>query len=199
MLENILKELRKIEHGFKHIEKAGNVILNQSDMDHLHIAQELLKDESYQGRMLGTFLLGHLSVTNSNAFELLKSEVANDSNWRVQEMLAKAIDYYCSQLGYESSLPVINALLIAENPNLNRAIVEGLRIWTTRPYFNKHPQIAIGMIAVLKDHKSEYVRKSVGNALRDISKKHKDLVETEIHKWDSSNKNIAFTKRLINQ
>lgn len=197
MLENILKELRNIEHGFKHIEQAGNVILDQQGVDNFNIAKELLKDESYQGRMLGTFLLGHLAVTNSNAFDLLISDVANDSNWRVQEMLAKAIDYYCSQLGYESSLPVISAWLKAENPNLNRAVVEGLRIWTARPYFNKHPQIAIGMIAGLKDHKSEYVRKSVGNALRDISKKHKDFVETEIQKWDSSNKNIAFTKRLV--
>jgi 3-methyladenine DNA glycosylase AlkC len=32
---------------------------------------------------------------------------------------------------------------------------------------------------------SEYVRKSAGNALRDISRKHKTLVANEVQTWDT--------------
>ena len=55
-------------------------------------------------------------------------------------------------------------------------IPEGLRIWNSRPYFKENPEEAIRRLADLKNDPSEYVRKSVGNALRDISKKHGALV-----------------------
>ena len=55
--------------------------------------------------------------------------------------------------------------------NVRRAVTEGLRIWTSRPYFKDNPDEAIKRIATLKEDSSEYVRKSVGNSLRDISKK----------------------------
>ncbi len=48
----------------------------------------------------------------------------------------------------------------------------------------------------LKDDESEYVRKSVGNALRDISKKHKDLIKSELETWNTSNKRIEQTYKL---
>ena len=56
---------------------------------------------------------------------------------------------------------------------MRRAVTEGLRIWTGRPYFHNHPEVAIQLLSQLRNDESEYVRKSVGNALRDISKKHK--------------------------
>ena len=46
---------------------------------------------------------------------------------------------------------------------------------------------------------SEYVRKSVGNALRDISRKHKDLVRAEVEKWDTSDKHIKQTCKLASK
>lgn len=54
--------------------------------------------------------------------------------------------------------------------NVRRAVIEGLRIWTGRPYFKENPEIAIQLISEQKSDDSEYLRKSVGNALRDISK-----------------------------
>lgn len=45
--------------------------------------------------MLATYILGQLSPENTQALTLLKTEVGKDKNWRVQEMLAKAFDYYC--------------------------------------------------------------------------------------------------------
>ena len=46
---------------------------------------------------------------------------------------------------------------------------------------------------------SEYVRKSVGNALRDISRKHKDLIRAEVEKWDTSDKHIKQTYKLASK
>ena len=94
----------------------------------------------------------------------------------MQETLAKAFDGYCKDSGYEKSLLVIEDWLSDENPNVRRAVTEGLRIWTGRDYFREHPEVAIKLLSRLKADESEYVRKSVGNALRDISRKNKDLI-----------------------
>ena len=54
--------------------------------------------------------------------------------------------------------------------NHRRAVTEGLRIWTSRPFFKDNPKEAIRLLSEYKTDENEYVRKSVGNALRDISK-----------------------------
>ena len=82
------------------------------------------------------------------------------------------------------------------SPNVRRAATEGLRIWTGRPYFIDHPQVAIQLLSQLRNDESEYVRKSVGNALRDISRKHKELVKIELQGWDISDKRIKQTHKL---
>ena len=85
------------------------------------------------------------------------------------------------------------------NPNVRRAVTEGLRVWTSRPYFRDHPDIAVQLLSQLKDDDSEYVRKSVGNALRDISRKHRELVRAELHQWDVSKKSVKQTYRLASK
>ena len=75
-------------------------------------------------------------------------------------------------------------------------MTEGLRIWTTREYFREHPDAAIRLLSRLNADESEYVRKSVGNVLRDISLKHKGLIQTELKTWDISNKSILQTYEL---
>ncbi|WP_242854575.1 DNA alkylation repair protein, partial [Anaerostipes hadrus] len=73
---------------------------------------------------------------------------------------------------------------------------QGLRIWTSRPYFKEHPQMAIQFLSSLKDDESEYVRKSIGNALKDISKKYPELVSNELKQWDLSSKEIKQVHKL---
>ena len=77
-----------------------------------------------------------------------------------------------------------------------RAVTEGLRIWTTRPFFKENPSIAIALIGKHKAHESKYLRKSVGNALRDISKEHAELIRDEVQRWELSNPRILFTYKL---
>jgi len=84
-----------------------------------------------------------------------------------------------------------------KNPNIKRAVIEGLRIWTNRPYFKDNPTTAIQLISEHKSDDSEYLRKSVGNALRDIFKKHADKVLEEISTWDLTNNKTAFTYKLV--
>lgn len=195
-MKKLIDDIKKIEHGFKHIVEAGDIILADKTQNHFDLATKFLSDDTYQVRMLATYLLGQLSTDNSKALKLLETKVAHDKNWRVQEMLAKAFDHYCKTIDYEKSLPAIKKWLTDRNPNVKRAVIEGLRIWTSRPYFKDNPAIAIQLISKHKSDESEYLRKSVGNALRDIGKKHTDKVFEEISTWDLTNKKTAFTYKL---
>ena len=51
-------------------------------------------------------------------------------------------------------------------------------------------------IAALKEDSSEYVRKSVGNALRDISKKFPELIKEELDSWEVNSKEIQQVFKL---
>ena len=196
-VDDILNHIVQIENGFVHINDGATAILeaySQAQCFELSIA--LFKHEAYQVRMLSTAVLGNLAATSGEALSFLKERVSVDGNWRVQEMLAKAFDEVCKRRGYEESLPLIKELLNDENPNVIRAVTEGLRIWTSRPFFCENPDIAVALIAKHRAHESEYLRKSVGNALRDISKKHAELIRQELEQWDLSNPRIMFTYKL---
>ena len=48
--------------------------------------------------MYAVFLLGHLSQ-EEEILNFLRDEVSKDDNWRVQEVLAKAVDEFCATRG----------------------------------------------------------------------------------------------------
>ena len=197
-MKEIIESLSKVENGFKPIEiEAKKIFVSISSSDSMKLAIELLENDFYQVRSLAVFLLGFLSSKDSVSLQILRTKVSNDKSWQVQEILAKSFDQYCMDTGYEKSLPVIKDWLSDKNPNVCRAVTEGLRIWTGRPFFKTNPQVAIQLISQHKAHESEYLRKSVGNSLRDISKKHKELVDNEILTWDLSNKLIHFTYKFV--
>ena len=199
-IEELIQRVQKTQHGFTDIKKvADEVSTNNMATDSLCLAKELFTSEVHQARMLATFIFGHLAAQSSESLNFLKIRVSQDSNWRVQEILAQAFDNYCAGIGYEQALPTLKEWLADSNPNVRRAVTEGLRIWTSRPYFCDHPHEAIQLLSPLKDDESEYVRKSVGNALRDISRKYKELVGTELEQWDTSKKSIAQTYKLASK
>ncbi|MFD1806601.1 hypothetical protein ACFSAV_09565 [Pasteurella oralis] len=78
-------------------------------------------------------------------------------------------------------------------------MTEGLRIWTGRDYFRDNPTAAINRLAALKEDTSEYVCKSVGNALHDISKKYPDLIKQELASWQLENKEIRQVYQLASR
>ena len=114
----------------------------------------------------------------------------------MQEVLAQGFDWYCRETGYETTLPLIESWLADPNPNVRRASSEGPRIWTSRLYFKQHPEMAVRLLSTLRADPSEYVRKSAGNALRDISRKHNELVRAELRRWDLSQSGTLQTYRL---
>ena len=196
-IDKIVSDIVAIEHGFQHIHDGAEKIFSTHSKEQcFELAFELFKHEAYQTRMLATTILGRLAVTNNDALCFLKEQVSTDENWRVQEMLAKAFDEVCKHRGYETSLPIIEEWITDDNPNVVRAVTEGLRIWTSRPFFKENPLMAIVLISKHKAHESEYLRKSVGNALRDISKKHAELIRQEVEQWNLSNPRIMFTYKF---
>ena len=200
LIERLIQRVQKTQHGFLDIQKvADEVVDSNTAKDSTGLARELYASEVYQARSLATFVFGRLAANSNESLDFLRTHVSKDMDWRVQEILAKAFDRYCADIGYERALPVIDAWLVDPNPNVRRAVTEGLRIWTSKPYFREHPDIAVRFLSTLRDDDSEYVRKSVGNAVRDISKKHKDLVRVELQHWDTSKKNIRQTYRLASK
>lgn len=200
IVEGLIQRAQKTQHGFLDIQKAANEVVDeQPGEESLRIAKQLFTSEIYQARALATFIFGRLAVNSKQTIEFLKQHVSRDSDWRVQEILAKAFDRYCADVGYEDALPVIKEWLADSNPNMRRAVTEGLRIWTGRSYFRDHPEVAIQLLSKLRDDESEYVRKSVGNALRDISKKHEELVRNELLTWGITNKQIKQTHKLASR
>ena len=193
------KEFSLIENGFKVEENRALVDYKSNDNAYnKELAFLAFKSNVYQVRMFSVFLFGYLS-SDEEILRFMRDEVSKDDNWRVQEVLAKAFDEFCKQTGYEKSLPIIDEWLINNNPNTRRAVTEGLRIWTSRPYFKDNPNEAIRRISALKDDSSEYVRKSVGNSLRDISKKFPELIKIELDGWDINSKEIQKVYKLASK
>ena len=199
-IEGLVQQVSKVKDGFKPIQVEAERILTQYPThDSLQLAHRLYASEVHQARMLATLIFGKLAALSPEAFAFLKETVSRDDDWRVQEMLAMAFDTYCKAVGYEKAFPTIKEWLGDQNHNVRRAVSEGLRIWTHRDYFKQHPDIAIQLLASLKDDDHEYVRKSAGNALRDVSRFHKDVVQAELETWDTSNKKVAYTYNLASK
>lgn len=192
-------EFSLIENGFKEEERRALVDYKSNDTEYIkELAFLAYKSDIYQVRMYGVFLFGYLS-DQKDILVFMRDEVSEDDNWRVQEVLAKAFDEFCRKTGYEKALPIIDEWLDNHNPNTRRAVTEGLRIWTSRPYFKDYPNEAIRRIAALKEDTSEYVRKSVGNALRDISKKFPELIRAELNNWKLDSKEINQVYKLVSK
>lgn len=197
-LEALIEKVSKAKVGLPEVQRlAEQTIKKETPTKALDLAKDLLDSHIYQARMLATLLLGHLAGKMPETLKLLRQRVSRDPDWRVQEAFAYTFDLICEQAGYQESLPLIKDWLADDNPSVRRAVTEGLRVWTARPYFKTNPEAAITLLRGLRADESEYVRRSVGAAFKDIAKKHKTLVNKEIKTWDLSDKKIQQTKLLI--
>ena len=198
-IKRLEQEFSLIKSGFKEEEKRALADYKNNDRAYIKkLAFLSYESKVYQVRMYSVFLFGYLSDDN-DILTFMRDKVSKDDNWRVQEVLAKAFDEYCKNKGYENSISVVDEWLSSDNPNTRRAVTEGLRIWTSRPYFKDNPQEAIKRIASLKEDTSEYVRKSVGNALRDISRKFPELISEELKNWNLETKEIKQVYKLASR
>ena len=160
---------------------------------------KLYQSDNFQIQEVGVFLLGYSAHHNASAIAFLKNTVSQHDSWKVQEILAMAFDNHCKIIGYEAALPLIEEWLNSDCANVRRAVSEGLRVWTSRPYFKNNPQIAVQILSAHKDDSSEYVRRSIGNALKDISKKYPQMISEELELWDLSSKEIKQVYKLASK
>ncbi|WP_103599701.1 DNA alkylation repair protein [Campylobacter concisus] len=196
---NLEKEFSLIENGFKEQEKRALADYKANGAEHCkELARLAYSSKLYQVRMYAVFLFGYLS-DREEILTFMRDQVSKDENWRVQEILAKAFDEFCKKVGYEQALLTIDEWLENGNTNAKRAVSEGLRIWTSRPYFKDNPDEAIRRLSSLKNSASEYLRKSVGNALKDISKKFPNLVKAELDSWDLGSKEAMQTYKFASK
>ena len=162
-----------------------------------------LTDDNYL-RNFALILLAKSSTLSKKAFEKglnhIKINYANHSNWEIRE-----ISGYTIREGLKSFPEVTLAILnewLTENPNANvrRLITESLRPmadirWLRDP---KKNDPIIDILIKLKADESEYVRKSVGNNIKDLSKYMPIKILDLMDKWIST-ANITVTNNLASK
>ena len=195
-----LEELIPEKDSLKIVKSEAEKFYKTPSLDEcFRMGHELYQSDNFQIQEVGVFLFGYAAHENADALSFLKNIVSQNDSWKVQEILAMAFDNHCKIIGYETALPVIQEWVNSDCANVRRAVSEGLRVWTSRPYFKDNPQVAIKLLAAHKSDESEYVRKSIGNAMRDISKKHSTLVSAELSTWDLSSKEIHQVYKLASK
>jgi len=205
-MDNIMEYIKYLEElipekdSLKIVKSEAEKFYKTHSLDEcFRMGHELYQSDNFQIQEVGVFLFGYAAHENADALSFLKNIVSQNDSWKVQEILAMAFDNHCKIIGYETALPVIQEWLNSDCANVRRAVSEGLRVWTSRPYFKDNPQVAIKLLAAHKSDESEYVRKSIGNAMRDISKKHSTLVSAELSTWDLSLKEIHQVYKLASK
>ena len=195
-----LAELIPEKDSLKIVKNEAKIYYKSHSLDDcFNMGMELYQSDNFQIQEVGVFLLGYSAHHNASALSFLKKTVSQHDSWKVQEILAMAFDNHCKIIGYEAALPLIQEWLNSDCANIRRAVSEGLRVWTSRPYFKDNPQIAVQLLAAHREDESQYVRKSVGNALRDISKKYPEVVSEELSSWDLSSKEIKQVYKLASK
>src|SRR5438093_3730286 len=167
------------------LRREAQAFLSKPQPSALELAMWWYEHPAWEVRFFAVSVLGGLAGEDRRALEFLYEKCGSDPAWQVNEALAMAFDDYCAATGYEQALPEMRKWLASPFSNLRRAVSEGLRPWTAgkRPYFAANPQAAIDLLGTLKDDDSRYVQESVGNALRDISRKHPALVVEAVRAW----------------
>lgn len=195
----ITETVAGVQHGYGALQQAARAYAHAHTPDEAYaVALRLLESDSVPVRCTGVLILAELAAVHPS-LDLLRDRVSADPAWQVQENLARAFDAHCSAIGYEQALPLIEEWLASPVRNQRRAATEGLRIWTNRPYFKQHPEIAIRLLSAKRADPEKYVRESAGNALRDISRKHPELVRAELASWDLSDQATAKTYKLASR
>jgi 3-methyladenine DNA glycosylase AlkC len=151
----------------------------------LTLARVLLQYEDVHGPMAAALLAGHISYVIPDAMVFLRETVSLHPHLKVQDCLAKAMDHYCLNLGYEKALPVMQEWAKDAREFVRRAAVEAPRPWTKKEYWKAKPEEALAFVSALKNDPSPYVRFSVGVAVAEISQDFPDMVKAELEKWNT--------------
>jgi 3-methyladenine DNA glycosylase AlkC len=162
------------------VEGCYNLLEDKSSIDFIEYCTNTFNfAESNDDNFLKNFALILLAKSSTlsgnsleNTLEHIKTNYASHSNWEIREISA-----YTIREGLRTfpslTLKILNEWL-TDNPNENvrRLVTESIRPmadirWLRDPYKNDP---IIDILIQLNADKSEYVRKSVGNNIKDLSK-----------------------------
>jgi hypothetical protein len=181
--ETILEQVRgKTLKSMKHICFEASRSLTPEDA--FKLAEALLPNPDVHGHMAATLIAGHISYLYPPALAFLRGKSAANDDSRVQDALARALDHYCLNKGYEEAMATLADWGKDPNPNVRRAAIEAPRYWTKKDYFIAHPEAAIEFVAGFKNDANNNVRFSAGRVLAEISEDFPDLVLKELRSWN---------------
>ncbi len=138
-------------------------------------------------RYLAVFLLAEAIKKDTSAFVACEQQIldwAGSDDWEMREIalefIVNAIKYYPDDV-----LPRVKEWASSENPNLRRLAAEGIRPrgstkWLRDPAQN---DIILHILDQLRFDSSEYVRKSVSNNLKDLTKYMPEKILPLLARW----------------
>jgi HEAT repeat protein len=187
-------------HGFRPLEALVGRLASCHDRDFLQaVAVAATASPRTEVRMMGALCCGVAGAlaegSDPRAFALIETGYAEDPDWRVREVAARAFDTLCRGRGYHAALPVIRRWLAAPGAGARRAVSEGLRPWTGQARFGDAPELAVALLAPLRTDPDDSVRLSAANALADIGRRHPEPLRRELAGWDLADRRVAAVAR----
>ncbi len=138
-------------------------------------------------RYLSVFLLAEAIKKDTSAFFTCEPQIlewAGSDDWEMREI---ALEFIVNAIRYypDAVLPKVWELAASENPNLRRLAAEGIRPRGTTKWLRDPAQndIVLDILAQLRFDSSEYVRKSVSNNLKDLTKYMPEKILPLLTKW----------------
>jgi 3-methyladenine DNA glycosylase AlkC len=128
----------------------------------------------------------------------LKQTAALSGTWP-REHSCVMLRHLIIREGVKSVLPKVSFWLLDPHEGVRRVVTEGIRPRLMMvPHIEelkKDPSVLRGVFEPLLDDPSEYVRKSVGNCMNDVSKDHPEMLLNWLEEW--SNKPLSYQRRRI--
>jgi 3-methyladenine DNA glycosylase AlkC len=161
--------------------------------DSLKLATALFSHSDPHGPMAATLIAGHVSYLLPAALAFLREKSAASPDSRVHDCLARALDHYCLNRGYERAMSVLQDWAKDPSEVVRRSAAEAPRPWARKEYFAAKPQEAIDFLAAMKNDASGNVRFSAGRALAEVSEVFPDLVVKELRSWNLHHPPVRHT------
>jgi 3-methyladenine DNA glycosylase AlkC len=128
----------------------------------------------------------------------LKQTAALSGTWP-REHSCVMLHHLFIREGVKTVLPKVSSWLLDSHEGVRRVVTEGIRPRLMMvPHIEelkKDPSVLRSVFEPLLDDPSEYVRKSVGNCMNDVSKDHPEMLLDWLEEW--SNKPLSYQRQRI--
>jgi len=158
--------------------------------------EHLLKADQWEVRALSPFIIANCCLTEGlSTYIPSLRQSANDHHFGVRETTQSVMRELMQDFPEEIIQLYDNDWLDAPEANVRRCVSESLRpvLVNGKNWIRENPQESIKRLKQLNRDSSLYVRKSVGNNLSDISRRHPELVLSTLQDWLSENEYDKWT------